>query len=85
MRQRRTLHRRVAGVEPHDIQLTDSKSALRLWKNLPSSSGLVETKDQYQEGGRSPRVLMRQGCTLYRREAGVEPSNLPVSDLGSDV
>jgi len=33
----------------------------------------------------SGTILMRQGRTLYRCEAGFEPSNLPVSDLGSDL
>ena len=51
MRQRRNLYQRVAGVEPNDVQVTDSKSVQRLERNLPSSSGLVETKDQCQQQG----------------------------------
>jgi hypothetical protein len=51
MRQGRTLYRRVAGVEPNDAQVTDSKSVDRLWRNLLSSSGLLETKDHSQKGG----------------------------------
>ena len=51
MRQRRTLYHRVAGVEPNDAQVTDPESAERLWRNLPSSSGLLETKDHSQKGG----------------------------------
>jgi len=51
MRQRRTLYRRVAGVEPNDAQVTDSKSVERLWRNLPSSLGLLETKHHSQKGG----------------------------------
>jgi len=51
MHQRHTLYRRVAGVEPNDAQVTDSKSVLRLWRNLPSSLGLLETKDHLQKGG----------------------------------
>jgi len=51
MRKGRTLYRRVAGVEPNDAQVTDSKSVDRLWRNLPSSSGLLETKDHSQKGG----------------------------------
>ena len=85
MRQGRTLYRRLASIEPSNIQVTDSESVNRFWRNLPSSSGLGETKDHYQKGGRSRCVLMRQGRTLYRCEAGVEPSNPPVSDLGLDV
>ena len=51
MRQRRTLYRRVAGVEPSDVQVTESKSVVRLWRNLASSSGLLKTKDHSQKGG----------------------------------
>ena len=51
MRQRRTLYQRVAGVEPNDAQVTDTRSAARLWRNLASSSGLLETKDHSQKGG----------------------------------
>ena len=54
MRQRCTLYHRVAGVGPNGAKVTDSESVQQLWRNLPSSSGLVETKDHYQEGGRSP-------------------------------
>ena len=53
MLQRHTLYRRVAGIEPNDAQVTDPKSVDRLWRNLPSSLGLVETKDHSQKGGRS--------------------------------
>jgi len=35
----------------NDAQVTDSKSAERLWRNLPSGSGLLETKDPSQKGG----------------------------------
>jgi len=80
MRQRRNLYQRVAGVEFNDVQVTDSRSVRRSWRNLPSSSGLVETKDHYQKGRRSPWVLMQPGRTLYRREAGVKPSNVQVTD-----
>jgi len=51
MRKRRTLYRRVAGVEPNDAQVTDSKSVQWLWRNPPSSSGLLETKHYSQKGG----------------------------------
>jgi len=51
MRQRRTLYRRVAGVEPSDAQVTSSRSVERLWRNLASSLGLLETKDHSQKGG----------------------------------
>ena len=33
----RTLYRRVAGVEPNNLQKTESKSVKRLWSNQPSS------------------------------------------------
>jgi len=49
MRQRRTLYQRVAGVGPNDAQVTDSKPVERLWRNLPSSLGLLETKDHSQK------------------------------------
>jgi len=52
MRQRRTLYQRVAGVEPNDAQVTDSKSVERLWRYLASGSGLLETKDHSQNGGK---------------------------------
>jgi len=51
MRQRRTLYQRVAGVGPNDAQVTDSQSVEWLWRNLASSSGLLETKDHSQKGG----------------------------------
>jgi len=51
MRQRCTFYWGVAGVEPNDAQVTDSKSVERLWRNLPSSLGLLETKDHSQKGG----------------------------------
>jgi len=51
MRKRRTLYRRVAGVEPNDAVPLDLELAQRLWRNLVSSSGLLETKDHSQKGG----------------------------------
>jgi len=57
MRQRLPFYQRVAGVEPSDIQVTDSKSVYRLWRNLPSSVGLVETKDYYQNEGKLHEYL----------------------------
>jgi len=51
MRQRRTLYRHVAAVEPGDVQVTESKSVKLLWRNLASSSGLLKTKDHSQKGG----------------------------------
>ena len=51
MCQGHTLYRRVAGVEPNDVQVTEPKPVKRLWSNLPSSSGLLETKDHSQKGG----------------------------------
>jgi len=50
MRQRRTLYWRVAGVESNKAQVTNSNSVERLWRNLPSSLELLETKDQSQKG-----------------------------------
>ena len=47
------LYRCVAGVEPSDVQVTETKSVKWLWWNLPLSSGLVETKDHSQKGERS--------------------------------
>ena len=46
-----SIYRHVAGVELSDVQVTDSKSVKRLWRNLLSSPGLVETKDHSQKGG----------------------------------
>jgi len=56
MRQRRTLYRRVAGVEPNDGQVTDSKSVERLWRNLPPSSGIASIPSQPSEDPPPPRV-----------------------------
>jgi len=41
MRQRRPLYRRVAGIEPNSLLQSDPGSAQRLWRNLPSSSGIA--------------------------------------------
>jgi len=41
MRQRRPLYRCVAGVEPNNLPQSDLGSAKRLWRNLPSSSGIA--------------------------------------------
>jgi len=41
MRLGRSLYWRVADVEPNDAQVTDSKLALRLWRNMPASSGIA--------------------------------------------
>jgi len=41
----------VAGVEPNDVQVTEPESVERLWRNLQSDSGLLETKDHSQKGG----------------------------------
>ena len=38
MRQRRTIFRRVAGVQPNNLLQSDPESDNRLWRNLPSSS-----------------------------------------------
>jgi len=51
MRKRRTLYRRVAGVGPNDAQVTDSKSVEQLWRDLPSTSGLLDRNDHSQKGG----------------------------------
>jgi len=51
MRQQRTLYWRVGSVEPNDAQVTNSNSVERLWRNLPSSFELLETKDYSQKGG----------------------------------
>jgi len=83
MRQGRTLYRRVAGVEPNDAQVTEPKSVDRLWRSLPSSSGLVETKDHSQKGGRSLCILMHQRRTLYRRVAGAVPNDVQVTESKS--
>ena len=49
MRQGRSLYRRIAGVEPNDLQVTRSQSVEGLWRSLPSSLGLVEKKDYSQK------------------------------------
>jgi len=41
MRQRRPLYRCVAGVEPNNPPQSDPGLAQRLWRSLPSSSGIA--------------------------------------------
>ena len=48
---RGTLYPPVAGAEPSEVQVTESKSVEWLWRNLASSSGLLKTKDNSRKGG----------------------------------
>jgi len=73
MRQRRTLYWRLAGVEPNDAQVTNSKSVERLWRKQPSSSGLLETKEQSQKDGElqntdAPEMFIILACSWRRAQ-----------------
>jgi len=41
MRQRRTLYHRVAGIKTNNLPRSDPESVKRLWRYLPSSSGIT--------------------------------------------
>jgi len=78
MPQRRPSYRCVAGVEPNNPPETESESGSRLWSNLPSSKvpPACYLRPPPPKTAKS-WVLMRQGRSLYRCVAGVEPNNLP--------
>jgi len=84
MPQGRPLYRCVAGVGPNNLKQTESESVLWLWSNLPSSKippGCY-LRPSPEKSAKS-WVLMPQGRPLYRYVAGVEPNNLPQTELES--
>jgi len=84
MEEGRTLYRCLAGVEPNIHPQTKSESGSRLWSNLPSSKipPACYLRPPPEMSAKS-WVLMQQRRPLYRCVAGVEPNNLPQTELES--
>jgi len=84
MRQGRTLYRCVASVEPNNLPQRALESVKWLWSNLQLSKipPACYLKPPLQKTAKS-WFLMPQGHTLYRHVAGVEPNNLPKTELES--
>jgi len=84
MPQGHPLYRCVAGIEPNNLPQPELESVMRLWSNLPSSKippACYLTPPP--EMSAKSWVLMPQRRPLYRCVAGVEPNNLPQTELKS--
>jgi len=84
MPQGRPLYRCVAGVGPNNLQQAESESVSQFWSNLPSSKvpPACYPRPSPEKSAKS-WVLTPQGLLLYRCVAGVEPNNLPQTELES--
>jgi len=84
MPQGRPLYRCVAGVGPNNLHQTESESISRLWSNLPSSKvpPACYIRPRPEMSAKS-WAFMPHGRPLYRCVAGVEPNNLPQTELES--
>jgi len=80
----RTLYRCVAGVEPNSLPQTELISVQRLWRNLQSST--IQPAYYLRPPPQKTAkfwAFMGQGRTLYHCVAGIEPNDLPQTELES--
>jgi len=84
--QGRPLYRCVASLKPNNLPQTVLESMEQWWSNLPSSKirpGLLWRP--LPEKSAKSCVLMPEGRILYRYVAGVEPNNIPQTELKSVI
>ena len=77
-----TLYWREADIKPNNLPQSELEYLQRLWRNqqssrIPPGYNMCPPPEKPAESW----VLMRQGHTLYRREADIKPNNLWQSEL----
>jgi len=79
MQQGRPLYRRVAGVDPNNLEGTELESTQWFWRNPPSS----KIPPGPNQGSATPCVLPAYGSALFPCVADAEANNAEETELES--